>query len=81
MAQRIGLFGVQIWGIWRNGPNDSEGNFAFYAEEHGLGQQIAVTGRRSAPASSSLGKEQALERGLAFAMGTKRVYFCNEDET
>ena len=69
MAQRSGLFGVQIWGIWRNGPNDSEGIFEFYAEEHGLGQQIAVTGRRSAPASSSSGKEQALERGIAFAMG------------
>ena len=30
---------MQIWGIWRNGPNDLRGNFAFYAEEHGFGEE------------------------------------------
>ena len=109
MAQHSGLFGMQIWGIWRNGPNESEGNFAFYAEEHGLGEMsLPVTrakarehtsgrpsragsaryGRRSAhlgqmgtrglEARAPMGKGTAMHR--AFAMRTKRVYFCNEDE-
>ena len=45
-VQRIGLFGMQIWGIRWNRPNDSEGKFTVYAEEHGFGGEEGVEGHK-----------------------------------
>ena len=78
--QRIGLFGMQIWGIRRNGPNDSEGKFEVYAEEHGFGKKGRVDwvlGRRNDPVSSSLKKHAT---GLACVF-TQSIGMDNEDET